>query len=63
MSSGGARPGAGRKKGPPKIVVSFYLPPDIVERLPKERSALVERLLRGWLKRQKRTESNDRSHE
>ncbi len=52
MSCGGARPGAGRKKGPPKLMVTFYLREDIIEQLPKERSALVERLLENWFKRQ-----------
>lgn len=52
MSRGGARPGAGRKKGPPKKAVTFYIREDIVENLPRERSALVERLLDSWMKRQ-----------
>lgn len=51
---GGARQGAGRKKGPPKVIVSFYLSADVVERLPRDRSALVEKLLRGWITREER---------
>lgn len=61
MSSGGARPGAGRKKGPPKKAVTFYIREDIVENLPQERSALVERLLERWMRQneKKRRDSGD----
>ena len=61
MTRGGARPGAGRKKGPPKRMVTFYLREDIVEQLPRERSALVERLLERWMRQneKKRRDSGD----
>lgn len=61
MSRGGARPGAGRKKGPPKKAVTFYIREDIVEKLPRERSAIVERLLDRWMRQneKKRRYSGD----
>lgn len=60
MSRGGARPGAGRKRGPEKKMVTLYLRADLVEQLPKERSALVEELLDRWLKRQERAKSREK---
>lgn len=46
---GGARLGAGRKKGPDKIAVTLRMSKEIVSLLPRNKSDFVEAILREKL--------------
>ena len=46
---GGARLGAGRKKGPDKIAVTLRISKEIVTLLPRNKSDFVEAILREKL--------------
>lgn len=45
MSWGGARQGAGRKTGPAKKAITIRLSVDIAEKLPRDKSTYIEKLL------------------
>lgn len=45
MSWGGARQGAGRKTGPAKKAITIRLSVDIAEKLPRDKSSYIEKLL------------------